>query len=86
MKQLGRGILLVKSLLNIIFRFTGVDLQSLALTKQIAQSHSGTLYRGKWQGNEIIARVLNIPEVTQRISRDFANEFPLLRFAKVIYC
>lgn len=60
-------------------RFTGVDLQSLALTKQIAQSHSGTLYRGKWQGNEIIARVLNIPEVTQRISRDFANEFPLLR-------
>jgi len=77
---------LVKSLLNIIFRFTGVDLQSLALTKQIAQSHSGTLYRGKWQGNEIIARVLNIPEVTQRISRDFANEFPLLRFAKFIYC
>ncbi|KAF7635697.1 hypothetical protein Mgra_00004940 [Meloidogyne graminicola] len=60
-------------------RFTGVDLQSLALTKQIAQSHSGTLYRGKWQGNEVIARVLNIPEVTPRISRDFANEFPLLR-------
>uniref|UniRef100_A0A915ES10 Uncharacterized protein n=1 Tax=Ditylenchus dipsaci TaxID=166011 RepID=A0A915ES10_9BILA len=27
-----------------------VDIQSLALTKPIAQSHSGTLYRGKWQG------------------------------------
>ena len=57
-----------------------MDLQSLALTKQIAQSHSDTLYRGKWQGNEVIARILNIPDVTQRISRDFANEFPLLRF------
>jgi integrin-linked kinase len=60
-------------------RYTGVDIQSLELTKSIAQSHSGTLYRGKWQGNEIVARVLNVPEVTARISRDFQTEFPALR-------
>lgn len=60
-------------------RYTGVDIQSLALSKPIAQSHSGTLYRGKWQSNEIVARVLNIPDVTQRISRDFQTEFPALR-------
>jgi hypothetical protein len=68
----------------IIHRYTGVDLQSLALTKPIAQSHSGTLYRGKWQGNDIVARVLNVPDVTQRISRDFATEFPSMRFTIVI--
>lgn len=61
-------------------RYTGIDIQSLALNKPIAQSHSGTLYRGKWQGNDIVARVLNIPEVTVRISRDFQTEFPNLRF------
>lgn len=60
-------------------RYTGVDIQSLALTKPIAQSHSGTLYRGKWQGNDIVARVLNVNDVTPRISRDFQSEFPSLR-------
>ncbi|KAI6241576.1 Protein kinase domain-containing protein [Aphelenchoides fujianensis] len=60
-------------------RYTGVDIQSLELSKSIAQSHSGTLYRGRWQGNEIVARVLNVAEVTQRISRDFQTEFPALR-------
>ncbi|CAD5214956.1 unnamed protein product [Bursaphelenchus okinawaensis] len=60
-------------------RYTGVDIQSLAFQKPIAQSHSGTLYRGKWQDNDIVARVLNIPEVTARISRDFSTEFPSLR-------
>lgn len=60
-------------------RYTGVDLQSLQLSKEIARSHSGTLYRGRWQGTEIVARVLNIPEVTSRISRDFQVEFPALR-------
>jgi len=60
-------------------RYTGVDLQSLALQKPIGQSHSGTLYRGRWQGNDVVARVLNVAEVTSRISRDFATEFPALR-------
>ncbi|KAI6214849.1 hypothetical protein M3Y94_00316700 [Aphelenchoides besseyi] len=60
-------------------RYTGVDIQSLELSKSIAQSHSGTLYRGRWQGNEIVARILNVADVTQRISRDFQTEFPSLR-------
>ena len=60
-------------------RYTGVDLQSLQLSKEVARSHSGALYRGRWQDTEIVARVLNIPEVTSRISRDFQTEFPALR-------
>jgi len=68
-------------------RYTGVDIQSLELSKSIAQSHSGTLYRGKWQGNEIVARDLNVTEVTARISRDFQTEFPALRiFASPQVC
>uniref|UniRef100_A0A914D053 Protein kinase domain-containing protein n=1 Tax=Acrobeloides nanus TaxID=290746 RepID=A0A914D053_9BILA len=68
-------------------RYTGVDIKSLSLSKAIAQSHSGTLYRGKWQGNEIVARILNIPNVTPRISRDFQTEFPALRvFASAHVC
>lgn len=46
---------------------------------QIAESHSGELWRGKWQGNDIVARILNVQEVTARISRDFQTEFPALR-------
>lgn len=60
-------------------RYTGVDLQSLQLSKEIAKSHSGALYRGRWQDTEIVARMLNISEVTSRISRDFQTEFPALR-------
>jgi integrin-linked kinase len=68
-------------------RYTGVDIQSLALSKPIAQSHSGVLYRGKWQGNDIVARVLGVPTVTPRISRDFQSEFPSLRiFASAHIC
>uniref|UniRef100_A0AC35TYZ2 Protein kinase domain-containing protein n=1 Tax=Rhabditophanes sp. KR3021 TaxID=114890 RepID=A0AC35TYZ2_9BILA len=68
-------------------RYTGVDIKSLTLSKPIAQSHSGTVYRGKWQGNEVVARVLNLREVTARVSRDFQTEFPSLRiFANANIC
>lgn len=52
---------------------------SLSLSVKIAESHSGELWRGKWQGNDIVARILAVPEVTPRISRDFQAEFPSLR-------
>lgn len=48
---------------------------------KIAESHSGELWRGKWQGNDIVARILALPEVTPRISREFQAEFPSLRHA-----
>ncbi|KAK6102280.1 integrin-linked kinase, putative [Brugia malayi] len=60
-------------------RYTGVDMASLSLSMKIAESHSGELWRGKWQGNDIVARILAVPEVTPRISRDFQAEFPSLR-------
>ncbi|XP_014675805.1 PREDICTED: integrin-linked protein kinase-like [Priapulus caudatus] len=60
-------------------RYSGIDINQLNLQVRIASSHSGDLWRGTWQSNDIVARVLNIREVTQRISRDFAEEYPRLR-------
>lgn len=62
-----------------LFSYTGVDMSSLSLSIKIAESHSGELWRGKWQGNDIVARILAIPDVTPRISREFQSEFPALR-------
>lgn len=60
-------------------RFTGVDVSSLNLVTKVAESHSGELWRGKWQGSDIVARILALQEVTPRIVRDFQTEFPALR-------
>uniref|UniRef100_A0A914VHF1 Serine-threonine/tyrosine-protein kinase catalytic domain-containing protein n=1 Tax=Plectus sambesii TaxID=2011161 RepID=A0A914VHF1_9BILA len=60
-------------------RYTGVDISQLNLTTKIAESHSGELWKGKWQGNDIVARILMLRQVTPRISRDFQEEYPTLR-------
>ncbi|GMT19594.1 hypothetical protein PFISCL1PPCAC_10891 [Pristionchus fissidentatus] len=68
-------------------RYTGVDVGSLNLITKIAESHSGELWRGKWQGNDIVARIISVAEVTPRISRDFQTEAPALRiFAHANIC
>ena len=41
---------------------------------------SGETWRGKWQGNEIAAKILSVRECTPRISRDFNEEYPKLRY------
>ena len=38
------------------------------------------IWQGMWQGNEIIAKILNLRECTIRNSRDFKEEYPRLRF------
>ena len=40
----------------------------------------GETWRGKWQGNEIAAKILALRECTPRISRDFNEEYPKLRY------
>ncbi|CAB0007244.1 unnamed protein product [Nesidiocoris tenuis] len=54
----------------------------LTLHTKIATTPSGETWRGRWQKNDIIAKVLNVGEVTARISRDFNEEFPKLRYAR----
>jgi len=45
----------------------------------LAQTPTGETWRGKWQGNEIAAKILAVRECTPRISRDFNHEYPKLR-------
>ncbi|KFD49115.1 hypothetical protein M514_10057 [Trichuris suis] len=76
-------------------RYSGVDIAQLQLQIKVSSGPSGEvslcrafpwmisiaiqLWRGSWQGNEIVARILNLREVTPRISRDFQEEYPRLR-------
>lgn len=46
----------------------------------MATSPSGETWRGHWQKNDIVAKVLAIRQCTPRISRDFNEEFPKLRY------
>lgn len=60
-------------------RHKGINFKELDLKQKMSESHSGITYKGRWQNNDIVAKVLNIREVTARISRDFNEEFPKLR-------
>jgi integrin-linked kinase len=60
-------------------RHKGININELYLHTKIAQTPSGETWRGKWQGNEIAAKILALRECTPRISRDFNDEYPKLR-------
>lgn len=60
-------------------RHKGININELYLHTKIASSPSGETWRGKWQRNEIAAKILAVRECTSRISRDFNEEYPKLR-------
>ncbi|EEZ99715.1 integrin-linked protein kinase isoform X1 [Tribolium castaneum] len=60
-------------------RHKGINIKELHQREEIASTPSGVTYRGTWQKNDVVAKILNIREVTSRISRDFNEEFPKLR-------
>ena len=37
------------------------------------------MWKGIWQGTEVMAKVLNVRNVSSRINREFGEEFPRLR-------
>lgn len=60
-------------------RHKGIAIEDLKLHTKVAISPSGETWRGRWQNNDVIAKILALREITPRISRDFAEEFPKLR-------
>ncbi|KAI7685863.1 hypothetical protein SSS_05691 [Sarcoptes scabiei] len=63
-------------------KFAGLKLEELLLQQKIAKSPSGETWRGIWQRNktEICAKFLAVSgEMSSRIPRDFAEEYPRLR-------
>ena len=61
-------------------RHKGININELYLHTKIATTATGETWRGKWQGNEIAAKILAVRECTSRISRDFNEEYPKLRY------
>ncbi|KYQ53727.1 Integrin-linked protein kinase [Trachymyrmex zeteki] len=60
-------------------RYKGISMADLSLHMHLASTPSGETWRGRWQNNDIVAKILNIRECTTRVSRDFNEEFPKLR-------
>jgi len=60
-------------------RHKGINIADLHLHTKIAASPSGESWRGRWQKNDIVAKILAVRDCTSRISRDFNEEFPKLR-------
>lgn len=60
-------------------RFKGINIQDLMLHTKLAITPGGETWRGRWQNNDIVAKILAIRECNARVSRDFNEEFPKLR-------
>ncbi|CAG08986.1 unnamed protein product [Tetraodon nigroviridis] len=61
-------------------KHAGIDYKQLSLLARINENQSGELWQGRWQGNEIVVKVLKVRDWTTRKSRDFNEEYPKLRF------
>ncbi|XP_034255089.1 integrin-linked protein kinase [Thrips palmi] len=60
-------------------RHKGINIKDLHLQIQIATTPSGVTWRGRWQKNDIVAKILSVRDCNARVSRDFNEEFPKLR-------
>ncbi|CAL1261418.1 unnamed protein product [Larinioides sclopetarius] len=60
-------------------RHSFISLKELSFNYKIAVKPSGETWRGVWQQNDIVAKILNVREVKPRVVRDFNDEYPRLR-------
>ncbi|XP_026685822.1 integrin-linked protein kinase, partial [Diaphorina citri] len=60
-------------------RHKGISLNDLSLHTKISSGPNGDTWRGRWQKNDIVAKILAVRNCTPRVSRDFNEEFPKLR-------
>uniref|UniRef100_A0A4W4FMU6 Scaffold protein ILK n=1 Tax=Electrophorus electricus TaxID=8005 RepID=A0A4W4FMU6_ELEEL len=60
-------------------KHAGIDYKQLSFMAKINENHSGELWKGRWQGTEIVVKVFHIRDWTTRKSRDFNEEYPKLR-------
>uniref|UniRef100_A0A8C2Y794 Scaffold protein ILK n=1 Tax=Coturnix japonica TaxID=93934 RepID=A0A8C2Y794_COTJA len=60
-------------------KLAGIDYKQLSLSQKLNENQSGELWKGRWQGNDIVVKLLKIRDWTTRKSRDFNEEYPKLR-------
>uniref|UniRef100_A0A8C2IV81 Scaffold protein ILK n=1 Tax=Cyprinus carpio TaxID=7962 RepID=A0A8C2IV81_CYPCA len=64
---------------KIFFCYMFHRLTKLSMLTKINENHSGELWQGRWQGTEIVVKMLHVRDWTTRKSRDFNEEYPKLR-------
>ncbi|XP_003741672.1 integrin-linked protein kinase homolog pat-4 [Galendromus occidentalis] len=60
-------------------RHRHIQLEQLKFLQKIAVSHTGETWKGNFQGNEVICKMLKVGNVTRRIESDFNDQYPRLR-------
>ncbi|XP_062344258.1 integrin-linked protein kinase isoform X1 [Cinclus cinclus] len=60
-------------------KLAGIDFKQLTTSHKLNENQSGELWKGRWQGNDIVIKMLKIRDWTTRKSRDFNEEYPKLR-------
>uniref|UniRef100_A0A2K6FLE0 Scaffold protein ILK n=1 Tax=Propithecus coquereli TaxID=379532 RepID=A0A2K6FLE0_PROCO len=60
-------------------KHSGIDFKQLNFLAKLNENHSGELWKGRWQGNDIVIKVLKVRDWSTRKSRDFNEECPRLR-------
>ncbi|XP_077863139.1 scaffold protein ILK-like, partial [Saccoglossus kowalevskii] len=60
-------------------RHSGIDYKEIKLGTKINSNHTGELWKGMWQGTEVMTKILKFNTITSRIPREFGEEFPRLR-------
>uniref|UniRef100_A0A8C0XC21 Scaffold protein ILK n=1 Tax=Castor canadensis TaxID=51338 RepID=A0A8C0XC21_CASCN len=60
-------------------KHSGIDFKQLNFVAKLNENHSGELWKGRWQGNDIVVKVLKVRDWSTRKSRDFNEECPRLR-------
>lgn len=65
---------------NNFFNLSYIPAQKSMLINIYLKWNLCKVWRGQWQKNDIVAKILSLRECTVRNSRDFQEEFPRLRF------
>ncbi|KAF8767820.1 Integrin-linked protein kinase like protein [Argiope bruennichi] len=60
-------------------RHSGINLKEISFQVKLAVTPSGETWRGRWQKNDVVAKILKVREVIPRVTRDFNEEYPRLR-------
>lgn len=60
-------------------KHSGIDFKQLNFLTKLNENHSGELWKGRWQGNDIVVKMLKVRDWSTRKSRDFNEECPRLR-------
>nr|XP_032836765.1 integrin-linked protein kinase isoform X4 [Petromyzon marinus] len=60
-------------------KHAGIDLKQIQLQGKLHSNQSGELWRARWQGNDVVVKMLNVRDFSTRKGRDFCEEYPRLR-------